>query len=220
MEIILKNVKKSYGKDSCALNGIDLYIKAGSLMAIMGTSGAGKSTLLHILGCIDRMSEGEYILDGKNIEKYSDKELSAIRNEKIGFVLQEFGLIEHRTVFDNISVPILLGKKHFTKKEIEKKVMTVLKKVGLAELRNRKAYQLSGGQKQRVAIARAIVNNPALILADEPTGSLDSRNAKNIMELLLEIHSPQTSVLVVTHDRNIASYCSELIELSDGKIVN
>lgn len=156
---------------------------------------------------------------GKNIEKYSDGELSVIRTEKIGFVLQEFGLVEHRTVFDNVSVPILLGKKHFTRKETEEKVMAVLKKVGLAELKNRKAYQLSGGQKQRVAIARAIVNNPSLILADEPTGSLDSKNAKNIMELLLKIHSPETSVLVVTHDRNIAAYCSELIELSDGKIV-
>lgn len=219
--IELQNVNKFYNRNTPeevkAVNGINLSLKKGDMLAIQGTSGAGKSTLLHVLGCIDRITSGKYYLFNEDISKKSDKYLSDIRNKKIGFVLQDFGLIPYRSVIDNVSVPLIFGDTKFS--QIKNKSIQSLKLVGMSNFANKKVNQLSGGQKQRVAIARAIVNEPDIILADEPTGSLDSANAENIMKILLDLNRQGKTIIIVTHDDNIASYCSQNIQLSDGKIV-
>jgi putative ABC transport system ATP-binding protein len=218
----LENVQKIYNPNTPgavkALNGIDLCVEKGEMIAVQGTSGAGKSTLLHILGCIDRLSSGRYFLYGEDITLKNDKYLSGIRNKKIGFVLQDFALIPYRSVIDNVSVPLIFGDTRLS--QISDKCVMALKMVDMHGLRSKKVSQLSGGQKQRVAIARAIVNDPEIILADEPTGSLDSKNAENIMNILLDLNSHGKTIIIVTHDNNIASYCFRKIILSDGKIVH
>jgi len=219
MSIILHNVSKIYGEAENkvkALNKVSLEVHNGDFLAIMGTSGAGKTTLLNIIGCIDTFDAGRYIFHEKEILKCNDKELSEIRNEHIGFVLQDFGLIAYKNVFDNAAVPLLVGKRHYNKAEIKKKVMIALEKTGIANLAGRKAYKLSGGQKQRVSIARALVNNPDVLLADEPTGNLDRKTSELIMEQLTKVNGNGTTVIIVTHDEKVAGYCKRLIRIEDG----
>lgn len=222
MSIILDHVSKSYGEAENkvnALHEVSLEVHNGEFMAIMGTSGAGKTTLLNIIGCIDTPDFGRYLFCGKEILTCSDKELSEIRNEQIGFVLQDFGLIAYKNVFDNVAVPLLVGKKHYNKAQMKKKVLTALEKTGIRNLAGRKAYKLSGGQKQRVSIARALVNNPDVLLADEPTGNLDRKTSEMIMEQLAKVNERGTTVIIVTHDEKVAGYCRRLIQIEDGKIL-
>ena len=222
MSIILDHVSKIYGEAENkvnALNEVSLEIHKGDFTAVMGTSGAGKTTLLNIIGCIDTPDAGRYMFYDKEILKCKDKELSEIRNEHIGFVLQDFGLIAYKNVFDNVAVPLLVGKRHYNRAEIKKKVRMALEKAGIVNLAGRKAYKLSGGQKQRVSIARALVNNPDVLLADEPTGNLDRKTSEMIMEQLAKVNESGTTVILVTHDEKVAGYCKRLIRIEDGKIL-
>lgn len=222
MSIVLNHVSKIYGKAEnkvIALNEVSLEVQNGDFMAIMGTSGAGKTTLLNIIGCIDTPDAGRYMFFGKEISKCKDKELSEIRNEHIGFVLQDFGLIAYKSVFDNVAVPLLVGKRHYNRFEIKRKTMAALEKAGIVNLAGRKAYKLSGGQKQRVSIARALVNNPDVILADEPTGNLDRKTSEMIVEQLAKVNESGTTVIIVTHDEKVAGYCKRVILIEDGRIL-
>ncbi len=221
MSIILENVSKVYGEAGNkvnALSKVSLKVCNGDFMAIMGTSGAGKTTLLNIIGCVDTPDTDSYLFQGKEILKCDDKKLSEIRNEHIGFVLQDFGLIAYKTVFENVAVPLLVGKKHYDRAGIRRRVMMVLEKAGIVHLASRKAYQLSGGQKQRVSIARALVNHPDVLLADEPTGNLDRNTTEMIMKQLTKINESGTTVIIVTHDEKVAGYCKCLIRIEDGKV--
>ena len=200
-----------------ALKNINIEIENGSLNAIIGKSGSGKSTLLHIIGCLDRFTSGEYLLDENDINGLTNNQIADIRNKKIGFVLQEFGLILNKTCYDNIAVPLMFNK-NISYRDIENRVRPALARVGLSEKADRKAGELSGGQKQRIAIARAIVNDPEIILADEPTGALDSKTSNEIINLLFEFNKQGKTVIIVTHDNELASKCSNVIEIKDGKI--
>ena len=218
--LILKDVKRTFnkGKDSevRALRGVDFEISDGEMLAIMGASGSGKSTLLHILGCLDRDFEGEYILDGKDVKGLSQKELAELRNEDIGIVLQNFGLIENMSVADNIAVPYYIGKGKG--KELGKKVEELAEKLGIADKLKTDISELSGGQKQRVAIARALIKSPKIILADEPTGALDKENSRQITEILTNLNSEGFTVVIVTHDPEVAGKCHRTVVISDGAI--
>ena len=221
MGIKLENITKKYKKKETSeyqsvLNDISLEIKSGELVAIRGKSGAGKSTLLHIIGLLDTMTTGKYFLDETNILELNDKELARTRNQKIGFILQDFGLIEEETVLYNVSLPLMFGKEKL--KTIKPKAMEKLHKVGVEHLAEQKVSVLSGGEKQRVAIARALVNEPDFILADEPTGALDSKNAENIMRILKALNAEGKTVIVVTHDDMVANSCKRIIEIQDGKV--
>lgn len=221
MSIILDHVSKIYGEAENkvhALKEVSLEVRDGEFVAVMGTSGAGKTTLLNIIGCIDTPSLGRYMFYEKEISKCSEKELSEIRNEQIGFVLQDFGLIAYKSVFDNVAVPLLVGKRRYNRAEIRKKVLAALEKTGIVNLAGRKAYKLSGGQKQRVSIARALVNHPNVLLADEPTGNLDRKTSEMIMEQLTKVNESGTTVMLVTHDEKVAGYCKRLIQIEDGRL--
>jgi putative ABC transport system ATP-binding protein len=219
--IKIKNLNKIYNQNTESelhvLKNINLEIEQGSLNAIIGKSGSGKSTLLHIIGCLDNFTDGEYLLDNNNIKKLSNKQLAEIRNKKIGFVLQEFGLILNKTCYDNIAIPLMFNK-NIRHSDINKKVKSVISKVELNEKINRKAGELSGGQKQRIAIARALVNDPEIILADEPTGALDSNTSDEIIKLLFELNKQGKTVIIVTHDNELAKKCPNVIEIKDGNI--
>ena len=219
--IQIKHLSKRWGtKENVfyALKDINLEIKEGSLIAIQGKSGAGKSTLLHIMGCLDTFEEGEYLLDGISVKKMRDGQLAKLRNEKIGFVLQDFSLINQRSVLFNVMLPMFFNKTPY--KKMKTIALEALETVGIPEQAKKMANQLSGGQRQRVAIARAIANKPSIILADEPTGSLDTQTSAQIMNLFTELNKQGMSILIVTHDQNVAEYCSEIITISDGKIVD
>ena len=217
--IKVDNISKIYrvGKDDFyALDNVSLEIAGGDFLAIRGTSGSGKTTLLHILGCLDSYSGGTYILDGMDVGKLSDDKKAVLRNKKIGFVLQDFALINNKTVLYNVMVPLLFGKTPF--KKIKSMALEALDRVGIKDQAGKRANQLSGGQRQRVAIARAIVNSPEIILADEPTGSLDSENSRQIMNLLKTMNDGGITVVVVTHDDKVASFCKRQLFIEDGKI--
>lgn len=218
--IDLKNISKIYpvGKqDFYALDDVSLHVDKGEFVAICGASGSGKTTLLNIIGCLDTPTRGTYLLGGDNVTKLSDENLSHIRNAKVGFVLQDFALINDQTVLYNVMLPLLLSKvPYFT---IRKRARQALESVGVLDQAGKKANRLSGGQRQRVAIARAIVNKPDIVLADEPTGQLDSQTGRQIMELLKELNDRGITVLMVTHDEKLADYASRKIIMSDGKIV-
>lgn len=220
MNIIdIKDVTKIYGKGegvTKALDNINLYIEEGELVAIMGPSGSGKSTLLNIIGCIDTPSKGKYYLNEKPIEDFDQRKLAKIRNEKIGFIYQNFNLLYDYSVIDNVILPLTYSN---NKKHMKKRGLDILKRVGLDSHISKKPSMLSGGQKQRVAIARALVNNPDIILADEPTGSLDTASGENIMEILKEINKDGKTVIIVTHDINIAYKCDRIIKVVDGKVL-
>ena len=220
--IQLSHIKKIYNKGKSnafqALNDVSLEIADGEMTAIIGKSGAGKSTLLHILACIDTYEEGEYRIDETLVKSLSETKLAQIRNEKIGMVMQDFALVEDFTALENVMLPLDFAvKKKADRKQL---AMNALKSVGMEEFAKKPVNKLSGGQKQRVAIARAIVNEPAVILADEPTGALDSKTAAEIMDVFKELHKRGKTVIIVTHDMGVAEQCGRIIEISDGKIVS
>lgn len=215
----LNNVNKIYGSGEGtvqALRDVSLRIEQGEMVAIMGTSGSGKSTLLNILGTLDEVTNGEYFLEEKRIENFSEKEKAQLRNKKIGFVMQDFGLISHYNVEKNVQLPLEYIKiKQSAKK---KKSDEILNKVGLKNKKRAYPCQLSGGQKQRVAISRALINDADILLCDEPTGALDSKTTKEIMELFVELNQQGKTVIIVTHDKMVAEYCNRVICIEDGQI--
>lgn len=222
MSIDITNLDKYYfykkPNQLHALKNVSLHIDDGEFVAIVGKSGAGKSTLLHILACIENFQDGEYFLDGVEVAKLSDTKKSCIRNKHIGVVLQEYGLIDGYTVKENVIVPL-----HFTKglttKTKQEMTRAALEKVDILSLENCKVNKISGGQRQRVAIARAIVNNHRLLLADEPTGALDEQTSVEIMDVFEKLNQDGITVVVVTHDKNIAERCGRIITISDGKVL-
>ncbi len=217
---LLENVRKSYLMGDVrvdVLRGVSLTIEPGELTAIMGPSGSGKTTLMNILGCLDVPSEGRYILSGKDVTHMSDDELSRMRSEHIGFIFQSFHLLPYATALENILLPTLYLDRKLDGRR--RRAMELLSLVGLQDRAQFKPNQLSGGQQQRVAIARALMNAPRLLLADEPTGALDSATAKDIMELLVHLNTQGTTVVVVTHDPEVASYTRRILRMRDGLIV-
>jgi putative ABC transport system ATP-binding protein len=198
------------------LKGIDLDIERGDYIAIMGPSGSGKSTLMNLLGCLDTPTSGSYILNGKDVSKMSDDDLAEIRNHEIGFVFQTFNLLPRTTALENVALPMIYAG--ISKKDRTKRAEEVLTDVGLADRMDHKPNQLSGGQRQRVAVGRALVNKPSIILADEPTGNLDSKTSREIMDLLDDIHKNGNTVIVVTHEEDIAARAHRVIRLIDGMV--
>lgn len=222
MLIKTENLTKKYklGKETfVALDKANLEIEDGEFVAIQGTSGAGKSTLLHILGCLDDADDGKYYLNGVDVFSLNDRKTAKLRNEKIGFVLQDFSLINHKKVGFNVMLPLYFN--HTPNRQMKEMAHKALEAVGIDKQFDKKANQLSGGQRQRVAIARAIVNNPSVIFADEPTGALDSKSAKMLLEKFDYLNKElQATILMVTHDAFTASYSSRVIFIKDGKIFN
>jgi len=198
------------------LKGIDLDIERGEYVAIMGPSGSGKSTLMNIIGCLDTATAGTYILNGKDVSKMSDDELAEIRNKEIGFVFQTFNLLPRTTALDNVALPMVYAG--FSKSERTKRAIEVLNDVGLSDRMDHKPNQLSGGQRQRVAVGRALINKPSIILADEPTGNLDSKTSLEILNLFEDIHKAGNTVIVVTHEEDVAARAKRIIRLIDGMI--
>lgn len=221
--IEIKNLYKTYnyGKPNAfeALKDVSLMINDGEMVAIIGKSGAGKSTLMHILGCIDDFEKGQYIFNGKDISKVNEKKSAAIRNSKIGIVLQEFALMEQYTVVENVIMPLFFTPKSGRRSEKEKRALEILKRLEMDEYAHKKVNKLSGGQKQRVAIARAMINNPSVLLADEPTGALDVKTTDEIMKVFRNLNKNGTTVIIITHDMEVAGMCDRIIEISDGKII-
>ncbi|MFR5266268.1 ABC transporter ATP-binding protein [Clostridium sp.] len=220
MEVIkLIDIGKTYGKgtdaETIALKKINLTINEGDFISIMGPSGSGKSTLLNILGCIDNPTEGKYYLNNKEVSLLKGKELATIRNEEIGFVFQNFNLLYDYNLIDNISLPLSYSKKKLPK---VKTAIDMLDKLGLGAHKLKTPDKLSGGQKQRVAIGRALINNPKIILADEPTGALDRKTGMEVMEMLKNINSEGKTVIIITHDYNIAKQCNKIIKIEDGNL--
>jgi putative ABC transport system ATP-binding protein len=215
-----RNLKKIYKMGDVevrALDGVDLNIERGSIVSIMGPSGSGKSTLMNLLGCLDRPTEGDYILDGVQVSKMNDDQLAAARNHLVGFVFQSFNLLSRQTALSNVELPLRYGG---ITKDRKQKAIEALKSVGLGDRVTHRPTELSGGQQQRVAIARALVNDPAIIMADEPTGNLDSKSGKEIMDLILSLNKTRkTTIIIVTHDKSIAMQTQRIINLIDGKVV-
>jgi putative ABC transport system ATP-binding protein len=217
--ISLKRIKKTYkiGDEIIeALKDISLNIYKNEYVALMGPSGSGKSTLMNMLGCLDSPSSGEYILNNLSVAIMSDNDLAQVRNKEIGFVFQTFNLLPRASTLDNVALPLVYAG--FSKVNREKRANDVLESVGLSNRVNHKPNELSGGQRQRVAIARALVNNPAIILADEPTGNLDSKTSVEIMGLFEEIHKKGNTIILVTHEENIAMHAHRIIRLKDGLV--
>lgn len=215
----LNQVSKTYKMDNVevqALKGVNLKIVKGEFVAIMGPSGSGKSTLLHMIGCLDRPTSGKIYLDGIDVLKLSDSELARLRGKKIGFVFQFFYLYPTLTARENVELPMMIVEQD--KKIREKRALNLLKVVGLEHRAEHLPSQLSGGERQRVAIARALANDPSLLLADEPTGNLDSKSGREIMELFVKLNKEGKTIIIVTHDENIASYAERIIKIKDGRI--
>ena len=216
----LENVSKIYGKDSLivkALDNISLDIYQGDYLAVMGASGSGKSTAMNILGCLDRPSDGQYKLNGNPVENLSDNDLASLRNQKLGFVFQQFHLLSDATALENVMLPMIYAG--IDSKLREKRAKEALNKVGLADRISNKPNQLSGGQQQRVAIARAIINKPALLLADEPTGALDSKTTEDVLDLFDDLHKSGITLVLVTHEDEVASRAKNIAKFKDGKII-
>lgn len=217
--ISIRNIRKTYqiGEEIIhALKDVSLTIYKNEYVALMGPSGSGKSTLMNMLGCLDSPSDGEYILNNLSVAKMSDNELAEVRNKEIGFVFQTFNLLPRATTLDNVALPLVYAG--FSKVDRDNRAKEVLESVGLGNRMNHKPNELSGGQRQRVAIARALVNNPAIILADEPTGNLDSKTSVEIMGLFEEIHKKGNTIILVTHEEDIALHAHRIVRLKDGLV--
>ena len=215
----LEKVSKTYGEDDLivkALDNVNLEIYKGDYLAVMGASGSGKSTAMNIIGCLDRPSKGIYKLNGTPVENLSDDELAELRNQKLGFVFQQFHLLSDATALENVLLPMIYAG--IDPEEREERAKNALFKVGLSERVNNRPNQLSGGQQQRVAIARAIINNPALLLADEPTGALDSRTTEDVLDLFDKLHESGITIVLVTHEDEVASRAKKIAKFKDGKI--
>ena len=220
--IQLEQVCKTYAKGKPnavqALKDVSLHISAGELVAIIGKSGSGKTTLLNIIGCIDSFEQGKYLLNGRNISQKREAALSKVRNREIGIVVQDFALIQSDTALENVMLPFYFDQS-VTLKAAKTKALAALQSVGMEDMAKKAVNQLSGGQKQRVAIARAIVHAPSVLLADEPTGALDTKTAGEIMDVFKQLHEQGKTVIIVTHDMGVAHQCDRIIEISDGTIV-
>jgi putative ABC transport system ATP-binding protein len=217
--IDIKQIKRDFILGSEIINvlkGIDLQIDKGEYVALMGPSGSGKSTLMNLLGCLDTPTSGTYILNGKDVSQMHDDDLAEIRNKEIGFVFQTFNLLPRTTALDNVALPMIYAG--HSKSERNERATEVLNQVGLGDRMDHQPNQLSGGQRQRVAVARALVNKPSIILADEPTGNLDSKTSVEIMKLFGDIHAAGNTVILVTHEEDIAAYAHRIIRLRDGLI--
>jgi putative ABC transport system ATP-binding protein len=221
--IEIVDIAKVYGMGDisvAALNGVSMQIEAGEFVAIMGPSGSGKSTLMHILGCLSQPSSGQYILDGEDVSNLDKAELAAVRNRKIGFIFQAYNLLARTSALRNVTLPLLYNHAD-TKVSVEegdRKALAMLELVGLGDRIHHQPHELSGGQQQRVAIARALINNPVMVIADEPTGNLDSHSGEEIMNLLHTLHSQGTTIVMVTHDPKIAAHTQRTVTLKDGLI--
>lgn len=217
--IQLKNITKVYGKDSgqevTALKDVDLIIEKGDFVAIVGASGSGKSTIMNILGMLDRPTKGEYYLENREVNSYKDDELAKVRNKTIGFVFQKFHLLPKTSAMENVELPLIYSDR----KNIKGLALEALKQVGLEQRANHKPNELSGGQQQRVAIARALVNEPEIILADEPTGNLDSRSTLEVMSIFQELNKSGKTIILITHEQDIAKQAGRVIKIQDGKII-
>lgn len=221
MVVEVKNVIKKYvtGEiDFTALKGVSLEIAEGEFTAIMGPSGSGKSTFMNILGCLDKMNGGTYILNNKDVSNLSGKELSYVRNKEIGFVFQAFNLLPRMTILENVELPMVYAG--VPKKVRREKALDALAKVGLSERVKHKPNEISGGQKQRVAIARAIVNDPSVLMADEPTGNLDTKSSIEIMKIFQNLNNEGVTVIMVTHEPDIAQHCKRVVRFKDGEIIS
>ncbi len=216
----LKNIVKKYNEGKPneveALRGVDLTVEKGEMIAIMGPSGSGKSTLLNIIGCMDTLTSGSYLCDGEEVSSLSQKKLAALRNKKFGFVLQDFGLLADRSVEENVMVPLLFSKESL--KSSTKRIKPILENLGIADLAKRRANQLSGGQAQRVAIARALVNEPDVILADEPTGALDTHTSEDVVNIFKKLNESGKTIIIVTHNPEVAKACDKTYIIRDGLI--
>ena len=218
--IELENITKVYrmGKvEVNALRGVTLSVTEGEMMAIIGASGSGKSTLLNVIGCLDRPTSGEYLFDGVDVSRLNDNKLAEMRNKKFGFVFQEYNLLSRATALSNVELPLIYsgGVRHR-----RERARQALERVGLGERASHKPTELSGGEQQRVAIARALVNNPALILADEPTGNLDTRSSAEIMSIFRQLHQEGITIVIITHEADIAAQAQRTIHLQDGRIIS
>jgi len=222
--IQVQDLTKVYGADDAtvrALDGLNATVNRGEFVAVMGPSGSGKSTLMNILGCLDRPSSGVYALDGRDVSRLSKKDLAAVRNQKIGFVFQSFNLLPRLSALGNVMLPLLYNSvESLSAAEREKRAVAALESVGLGNRLRHRPNQLSGGQQQRVAIARALINRPPLILADEPTGNLDSKSSVEIMDLLHQLHGQGTTIVMVTHELDIAAHARRIICVRDGRVIS
>lgn len=222
MEMLrLENIYKQYNQGELsvtALNNINLTVNEGEFVSIMGSSGSGKSTMMNILGCLDSPTEGLYFLEGEDVSKYNDSKLAEVRNKKIGFVFQSFNLLPKMTAIENVELPMVYSNVPI--KIRHERAKAALEKVGLEKRIHHKPNELSGGQRQRVAIARALVNNPAIIMADEPTGNLDSKSTFEIMEIFQRLNDEGTTIVMVTHEPDVATYTKRIVTFKDGNIIN
>jgi putative ABC transport system ATP-binding protein len=221
--IEITGLTKVYGEDDAAVHalaGVDVQVERGEFVAIMGHSGSGKSTLMNIVGCLDHPTSGQYFLDGRDVSQMSKNELADVRNEKLGFIFQSFNLLPRLSALSNVMLPMLYNADDVSDEESEARAIASLTSVGLENRLHHRPNQLSGGQQQRVAIARALVNQPPLILADEPTGNLDSKSSVEIMDILHGLHKGGATIVMVTHESDIAAHAGRIICVKDGKIIS
>lgn len=219
--IVLKDLRKTYslgGEDVHALDGISLTVRDHEFVAIVGASGSGKSTLMNMIGCLDVPDEGSYTIDGEDVLCMSERQLAILRNRKIGFIFQQFNLLPKMTAYENVELPLIY--QGVGAKERESRVKEALSRVGLGDRMHHRPSQLSGGQQQRVAVARALATRPSLLLADEPTGNLDSKSTADIMNLLKELHTQGNTIILITHDDDVAAKASRQVRIMDGRIVS